>query len=29
MTASVQMILILGGYEAFGRRLAQLLVDDS
>jgi hypothetical protein len=29
MTASVQKILILGGYGTFGRRLAQLLADDS
>ena len=29
MTASVQKVLILGGYGTFGRRLAQLLVDDS
>jgi hypothetical protein len=29
MTASVQKILILGGYGTFGRRLAQLLTDDS
>jgi Domain of unknown function (DUF4166)/Saccharopine dehydrogenase NADP binding domain len=29
MTASVQKILILGGYGTFGRRLAQLLTNDS
>src|SRR5207248_8930751 len=29
MTSSVQKILILGGYGTFGRRLAQLLTDDS
>ena len=29
MMASVQKILILGGYGTFGRRLAQLLTDDS
>src|SRR5262245_34603053 len=29
MTASVQKVLILGGYGTFGRRLAQLLLDDS
>jgi hypothetical protein len=29
MTASVQKILILGGYGTFGRRLAQLLTDES
>src|SRR3954468_1063296 len=29
MTESVQKILILGGYGTFGRRLAQLLADDS
>ncbi len=29
MTASVQKILILGGYGTFGRRLAQLLTDKS
>jgi hypothetical protein len=29
MTTSVQKILILGGYGTFGRRLAQLLADDS
>ena len=29
MTAGVQKILILGGYGTFGRRLAQLLTDDS
>jgi Domain of unknown function (DUF4166)/Saccharopine dehydrogenase NADP binding domain len=29
MTTSVQKILILGGYGTFGRRLAQLLTDDS
>src|SRR5262249_6292535 len=29
MTASVQKILILGGYGTFGRRLAQLLSDES
>jgi Domain of unknown function (DUF4166)/Saccharopine dehydrogenase NADP binding domain len=29
MTANVQKILILGGYGTFGRRLAQLLTDDS
>src|SRR3954466_43422 len=29
MTASVQKILILGGYGTFGRRLAQLLADES
>jgi len=29
MAASVQKVLILGGYGTFGRRLAQLLVDDS
>src|SRR5258705_6589410 len=29
MTASVQTILILGGYGTFGRRLAQLLAGDS
>src|SRR5262245_52699491 len=29
MMASVQKVLILGGYGTFGRRLAQLLLDDS
>jgi hypothetical protein len=29
MTASVQKILLLGGYGTFGRRLAQLLADES
>src|SRR5436305_6860084 len=29
MTSSVQRVLILGGYGTFGRRLAQLLPDDS
>jgi hypothetical protein len=29
MTSSVQKVLILGGYGTFGRRLAQLLADDS
>jgi hypothetical protein len=29
MTASVQKILILGGYGTFGRRLARLLADES
>jgi hypothetical protein len=29
MIGSVQKILILGGYGTFGRRLAQLLADDS